>query len=404
MLRIFNTYGKKMETFKPVRKDLVTIFTCGPSVYQRSHIGNFRTFLFEDILVRYLAYKGYKVRRGLNFTDIEDKTIEAASKKRISVRSLANENIRRFVREMELLRIRRPDYLPRASESVAEAVSIIKKLLGLGIAYRYRENIYFDPLKVRGFGRLYGLDMSRWPANKRRFHKDTYPGVRWNLGDFILWHGYKEGDKDFWNTEIGRGRPSWNIQDPAMVSRYFDETLSAYCGGIDNLFRHHDYNMAILEAVRPFPMARFWLHCQHLYVKGQKMSKSKGNIYYTDTIMKRGYGADELRFFLTYGHYREILDYSDEAMAAAAERLRAFKKGIAGMRARAGKTGADRKTAARIRSIFVRQMDDDLNVKKAFDGLNEMLSPADLRELKPAEAAGIIQALREIDEVLKVIF
>lgn len=404
MLRIFNTYGKKMEVFKPVRKDLVTIFTCGPSVYQRSHIGNFRTFLFEDILVRYLEYKGYKVRRGLNFTDIEDKTIEAASKKRMSVRGLAGENIRRFIGEMELLRIKRPDYLPRASESVAEAVSIIKKLLDLGIAYRYEGNIYFDPLKVRGFGKLYGLDMSRWPKEKRRFHKDTYPGVRWNLGDFILWHGYKEGDKDFWNTEIGRGRPSWNIQDPAMVTRYFDETLSAYCGGIDNLFRHHDYNMAILEAVRPFPMARFWLHCQHLYVKGQKMSKSKGNIYYTDTIIKRGYGADELRFFLTYGHYREILDYSDEAMAAAAGRLRAFKKDIAGMKARAGKTGADRKMSERITSIFVRNMDDDLNVKKAFDGLNEMLSPADIRELKPAEAAGIILALREIDEVLKVIF
>jgi cysteinyl-tRNA synthetase len=404
MLRIFNTYGKKMETFRPVRKDLVTIFTCGPSVYQRSHIGNFRTFLFEDILVRYLEYTGHKVRRGMNFTDIEDKAIEEASKKSMTVRSLTGENIRRFVREMALLRIKTPDYLPRASESVKEAADIIEKLLDLGIAYRYQGDIYFDPLKVRGFGKLYGLDMNQWPKEKRRFHKDTYPGMRWNLGDFILWHGHKKGDKDYWDTKIGRGRPSWNIQDPAMVSKHFNETLSAYCGGIDNLFRHHDYNLAVLEAVRSFPMARFWLHCQHLYVKGQKMSKSKGNIHYTDTIMNKGYGADELRFFLIYGHYREILDYSDEAMAAAAERLTGFKRNVARIKARAGKVAADGKTAERIMNIFVREMDDDLNVKKAFEGVNEMLLSGDVKKLNPAAASGIINALKEIDKVLKVIF
>jgi cysteinyl-tRNA synthetase len=404
MMRIFNTLGKRMETFIPARKDLVTIFTCGPSVYQRSHIGNFRTFLFEDILVRYLEYTGHKVIRGMNFTDIEDKAIEEASKKSMTVRSLAGQNIKRFVREMALLRIKIPDYLPRASESVKEAADIIEKLLDLGIAYRYQGDIYFDPLKVSGFGKLYGLDMNRWPKEKRRFHKDTYPGMRWNLGDFILWHGHKKGDKDYWDTKIGRGRPSWNIQDPAMVSKHFNETLSVYCGGVDNLFRHHDYNLAVLEAVRPFPMARFWLHCQHLYVKGQKMSKSKGNIYYTDTVMKKRYAADELRFFLIYGHYREVLDYSDEAMAAAAERLRGFKRNVARIEAKAGKDGADRKTAERTMNIFVREMDDDLNVKKAFDRVNEMLLSDDVKDLKPAEAAGIIQALREIDKVLKVIF
>ncbi len=140
------------------------------------------------------------------------------------------------------------------------------------------------PLKFPGFGKLFGLDMSKWPKKKVRFHKDTYPGVQWNLGDFILWHGYKDGEKAYWDTGIGRGRPSWNIQDPAMVSRYFDETLSVYCGGIDNLYRHHDYTLAILESIRPYPMARFWLHCHHLLVNGRKMSKSRGNIYYTDML------------------------------------------------------------------------------------------------------------------------
>ncbi len=158
---------------------------------------------------------------------------------------------------------------------------MIERLLELKIAYRHGDNIYFDPLKFPGFGKLYGLDMSRWPTRKKRFHRDTYPGIQWNLGDFILWHGYREGDTVFWDTAIGRGRPSWNIQDPSMVASHFQETLSIYCGGIDNLYRHHDYSLAILESLRPYPMARFWLHGHHLLVGGRKMSKSRGTVYYT---------------------------------------------------------------------------------------------------------------------------
>ncbi len=404
MLRLFNTCGKEIEAFRPVRKDLVTIFTCGPSVYQRAHIGNFRTFLFEDVLVRYLEYSGYKVLRGMNLTDIEDKAIEEASKRGMSVRKLTGGHIREFAKEMELLWIRRPDYLPRASDCVEESVAIIEKLLGTGIAYRYRGNIYFDPLKVRGFGKLYGLDMRRWPKSKRRFHKDTYPGMRWNLGDFILWHGAGAGECDAWNTRIGRGRPSWNIQDPAMVSRYFDETLSVYCGGIDNLVRHHDYNMAVMEAVRPYPMARFWLHCHHLHVNGRKMSKSRGNIYYTDTVIKKGYGPEELRFFLIYGHYRKILNYSDRAMKFSATRLRRFKRMVCAIGEKAGKPRTGGNIAEMLRNTFVGEMDDDLDVKGAFDGLSEVLSAIDVGRLKPREASGIIHALRNIDHVLKVIF
>jgi cysteinyl-tRNA synthetase len=321
----------------------------------------------------------------------------------MSVRRLTEGNIREFIGEMKLLRMRRPEYLPRASESVNESVDIIERLLDLGIAYRHKGNIYFDPLKVHRFGKLYGLDMKRWPARRRRFHKDTYPGVRWNLGDFVLWHGYRKGEKACWDTAIGRGRPSWNVQDPAMVSRYFHETLSAFCGGTDNLFRHHDYSMAILEAVRPFPMARFWLHCEHLRVDGQKMSKSKGNICYTDTIMKKGYGADALRFFLIYGHYREILDYSDAAMETAAQKLRALQRTVGKIKARAGKKGVGGK-AEGIRAVFARGMDDDLDVKKACDGLHEALSEVDIGSLKRGEAAGIIRELGEIDQVLKVLF
>ncbi len=403
MLKLFNSLGKKIQPFRPVDERAVSIFTCGPSIYQRAHIGNFRTFLFEDILVRYLEYSGYKVTRGMNVTDIEDKAIREAEKRRKTVKELTEDNIDEFLAEMDLLRIKVPDYLPRASEAVDEAVEIISRLLNLGIAYRHRGNIYFDPVKFPGFGSLYGIDMTQWPAKKRRFHKDTYPGMRWNLGDFVLWHECREGDPVCWDTAIGKGRPSWNIQDPSMVSKHFRETLSIYAGGFDNLFRHHDYTRAILESIRPYPMAAFWLHCHHLMVNGQKMSKSKGNILYTDTLLGQGYDASEIRFFLIYGHYREKLNYSDGDMRSAVGKLREFKEVVHRIEERGSQqkdhgVGGDK----RIKEAFQGKMDDDLDVKGAFDGVHGILSQPELQKLGADEAGGILRSLREIDEVLRV--
>jgi cysteinyl-tRNA synthetase len=405
MLNLFNSLGKKIEPFEPVNPRAVGIFTCGPSVYQRAHIGNFRTFLYEDIVVRYLEYSGYRVKRGMNFTDVEDKAIKEGEKRKRPPLEVTVENIAHFLREMDLLGIKTPDYLPRASEAVDEAAEIIEELLRRGIAYRHGGNIYFDPLTFPGFGAIYDLDMSRWPSRKRRFHKDTYPGIQWNLGDFILWHGYKPGDTLSWETPIGRGRPSWNVQDPSMIVKYFNDTLSIYCGGYDNLFRHHDYLKAILESVRPYPMARFWLHGHHLYVDGQKMSKSKGNVYYVDTLQKEGYTLAEIRFFLIYGPYRKKLNYTDASMAAAARRLRSFTARVkklegqaAGARAGAGPL------PARFREVFVERMDDDLDVKGAFDGLDAILTGLDPSALTQGQSSGILRELRRADEVLKVLF
>ena len=405
MLKLFNTLGQKTELFRPVSKKVVAMFTCGPSVYQRAHIGNFRTFLFEDILLRYLEYSGYAVKRGMNLTDIEDKAITEAQKQKTSVERLTEKNIREFLGEMKLLRMKIPDYLPRASECVNEAVDLIERLLSLKIAYWYQGNVYFDPLKFSGFGKLYGLDMSKWPSKKRRFHKDTYPGMHWNLGDFILWQGYQKGDKYYWDTRIGRGRPAWNIQDPSMISKYFSETLSIYCGGIDNLFRHHDYSLAILESVRPYPMARFWLHCNHLYVDGRKMSKSKGNILYTDTLRKQGLGTAEIRFFLIYGHYRARIGFSERQLHADVDKLRSFRSIVKKMDSKAAhKADSGGKTVQSLRKIFARHMDDDLNVKEAFDGLYRIVSNVKIADLGPAEASGITETLKEMDEVFRVIF
>jgi len=407
MLKLYNSLGKKIEPFVPVNPDVVTMFTCGPSVYQRAHIGNFRTFLFEDILVRYLEYRGYSVKRGMNFTDLEDKAIQEAEKRKMSLKALTDENIDHFVREMELLRIKIPDYLVRASESVDQAVALIEELLRRRMAYWHRGNVYFDPLTFSGFGKLYGLDMGKWPARKRRFHKDTYPGMNWNLGDFILWHGCRKGDKTCWDTRLGRGRPSWNIQDPSMVSRHFNETLSLYCGGFDNLFRHHDYSIAILESVRPYPMARFWLHGHHLIVNGQKMSKSKGNIYYTDTLLNQGTDRNRIRFFLIYGHYREKLNYSDREIRLAGDQLQSFQEKVRTLTNRKKRNpGApvDENTREKIKGFFTSWMDEDLQVRKAFDAVQDYVNATDIRALSPSASAGLLDALREIDGVLQVLF
>jgi len=404
-LRLFNTLSKKIEIFQPANREVVNIFTCGPSVYQRSHIGNFRTFLFEDTLVRYLEYSGYRVKRGMNLTDLEDKAIEEAERKNKSVKRLTEENIKQFIQEIGLLHIKIPDYIVRASECVNEAVDIIEHLLNRGIAYWFEGNVYFDPLKFPGFGKLYGLDMSRWPAKKKRFHKDTYPGIQWNLGDFILWRGYEKKDKVFWDTKIGKGRPSWNVQDPGIISKCFDETLSVYCGGIDNLFRHHDYTLAILESVRPYPMAKFWLHCNNLYINGQKMSKSKGNIYYTDTLIKRGYSYNDIRFFLIYGHYRERLNYSDRAISAAADKLRRLKNSLREIEKKSNrKLDLAGKVVRSLKKTFTEKMDYDMDVRGAFDGLYDILACVKVGELKPAEASGIIKSMKEIDGSFKVFF
>ena len=405
MLTLFNTLGKTVETFRPVDERVVNIFTCGPSVYQQSHIGNFRTFLFEDIVVRYLEYLGYTVKRGMNFTDIEDKALKEAKKRQKSVTLLTDENISKFIEEINLLKIKIPDYLPKASDAIDQAVEIINLLLDLKVAYWNRGNVYFDPLKFPGFGEIYGLDMTKWPSKKRRFHRDTYPGMRWNLGDFILWHGYKKSDTIYWDTSIGKGRPSWNIQDPSMILKHFNETLSIYCGGFDNLFRHHDYTRAILESVWPYSMSKYWLHCQHLHVNGQKMSKSKGNIYYIDTLLNQGYTIQEIRFFLIYCHYRQKLNYSDENIRSVVEMLKQFKRIVRAIEKKiTQRASPDKRVAQILKKSFEEKMDNDLDVRAAFDELYEKVSTIEVDALKIREASGLMYALRKIDGVIKVIF
>jgi len=217
MLQLYNTLTRMKEPFTPREPGIVRFFTCGPSIYQPPHLGNYRTFLYEDVLHRYLKYLWYRVDRVLPFTDVEDKAIAEAERRGISLQDLTDAVAARFHEEARMLRIHPPTYNPRSSTTVEEAVAIIQALLDKGFAYRDGRDIFFEPMKYRGFGRLARIDLSRWPEKRRRFRKDTYPGVRWNYGDFILWHGERKGDTAVWETPVGRGRPSWNVQDPATI-------------------------------------------------------------------------------------------------------------------------------------------------------------------------------------------
>lgn len=412
LLTLYNSLTKRHEIFQPPKNRSVKMYTCGPSIYRLPHIGNYRTFIFEDILHRYLEYLGYSVERVLNITDVEDKAIAEAENENTTLTELTERNVKIFLEELKNLRVKTPDYVPRSSTSVDQAVRIIESLLKKGYAYWYKGNVYYDPLKFKGFGKLYGLDMSKWPKGKRRFHKDTYRGNRWNRGDFILWRGYRKGDKVYWNTKMGKGRPAWNVQDPAMLTQHLGFEVDICCGGVDNIIRHHDYVIAVIEGVSGKPFAHFWLHAAHLYVDGKKMSKSRGNIIYPSDLLKQRCQWDHIRFFLIYGHYRRRLNFTFATytkICERLERLRQMVKNLSGHVATAQKSSARaRKLLAKLTADFEENMSNDLHIEEAFNLLfntvYRLVILKEKRKLSKKNSNEAIAKLRQIDQVLQVIF
>jgi cysteinyl-tRNA synthetase len=411
MLMLCNSMTRKLEEFKPLKNKTVTMYTCGPSIYQMPHIGNYRTFLYEDILLRYLEYLGYDVNRTLFITDIEDKAISEANKENIPLNELTQENTEAFIDELKKLGAKMPEQIARPSTSVDQAVEMIETLLKKGYAYWHKDNVYYDPLKFKDFGRLYRLDMKRWPKKRKRFHKDTYPGNRWNLGDFILWHGSREGEVYF-DTRIGKGRPAWNIQDPAMALQTQGLRADIYCGGVDNMIRHHDYVIAITEAITGKAFARFWLHGEHLFVDGKKMSKSRDNIIYPKDLLDRGCAWQHIRFFLINGYYRKRLNFTFSKFAKACEKLRVFKDIVSELqesRSTSSKSNpAVKSLIAKMRKDFELNVNNDLHVKDAFDSLFTTVSRLAFYGKKgrvtAAEAEQAVDILKSVDQVLQIIF
>lgn len=414
-LYLTNTLTKRKEPFQSRERKRVKLFTCGPSIYRRPHIGNFATFLFEDVLQRYLEYLGYEVHRIINFTDVEDKALEEARQKDISLSELTESIASQFLKEAASLGIRLPQQIPRSSTNVDQAVRLIQKLLDSGYAYWHKKDIFYDPLKFKGFGKLFGLDMSRWPKKKRRFRKDTYPGQRWNLGDFILWHGYlpQRDGRLYWDTPIGKGRPAWNIQDPAIISNSLGYQIDIACGGVDNLYRHHDYTIAIMEAVSQRLLARYWLHAEHVLLEGQKMSKSRGNIICLEDLINKGLTEEEIRLYLIYGHYRKRINLTVTQLKKLASRLRALRDIIqrilhASDHRKPGVTAAAAKGLVDdLIPKFEEKMDDDLDVKSAFDSVESILLKLDgiagEHGLHREDHTQVSRAVEKIDSVFKVL-
>jgi cysteinyl-tRNA synthetase len=265
-------------------------------------------------------------------------------------------------------------------------------------------------VKFSGFGKLAHLDMSKWPKKKRRFHLDTYPGMPWNKGDFVLWHGCKKNQKICWDTEIGRGRPAWNIQDAAMVTQHFGFTVDVVCGGIDNLVRHHDYTKAVIEAVSQKLFAKYWLHGGHLYVEGKKMSKSKGNVLYLEDLASKGYTKEQIRFFLIYRNYRKKLNFTWQNLEQASKELDQFRSSVQNLcKIKSKSSVKEAKTIAEnLESVFQEFMDKDLDVPGAFNALKETVNQlqqfAQTSDLSENHAQEAVDAMRRIDSVLQVIF
>lgn len=412
MLNLYNTMSRKIERFVPHEQGRVKMFTCGPSIYRRPHIGNYRSFLWEDVLQRYLEFKGYVVERVINFTDVEDKAIAEAEKEGISVEKLTGSIAEQFYKDCKLLRIKLPDFIPRSSTCVDQAVELIRVLMQKGYAYRHDGDVFYDPLKFKGFGKLFRLDMKRWPQEKRRFRRDTYPGRRWNLGDFILWHGHRDGDSLYWDTPIGKGRPAWNIQDPAIITKHLGYTIDIACGGIDNLYRHHDYNIAVIEAVSGMEFARYWVHGGHLLADGKKMSKSRGNIIYPEDLLAPDLNGQHLRFYLICGQYGNDMNLTRKHLDAAADKLNSLRNALAELTLSTHLAEEPHAEARQlIRNLtdgFSAALDQNLNVELAIDGLQQKLTilcqMKQKRLLCKEDLNSIHEALKALDQVLQVVF
>lgn len=310
-LRFYNTLSKKIEKFNPISKDIVKIYTCGPTVYDMAHIGNFRTFLFEDLLKRFLIYKGYNVYHVMNITDVDDKTIKHAKKDRKLFQELTSKYSKQFMEDIEYLKIFPADVYPRATDHIEEMIQMIVKLEKDGIAYLSKDNsIYYQLSKDDGYGRLINLNLSKLKSTDRMIN-DEYS--KENPQDFSLWKSWDSEDGDiFWDSPWGKGRPGWHIECSAMSIKYLGEHFDIHCGGVDNIFPHHENELAQSVSATNKPFVNYWMHSEHLQLKGGKMSKTEGNFYTISDLKSKGYSPEEIRFVMLSAHYRTKLSFSIE--------------------------------------------------------------------------------------------
>ncbi len=276
-LKFYNTLTKRLEEFYTINPGEVRMYTCGPTVYDYAHIGNFRTYIFEDLLRRYLKYKGFRVVQVMNITDVDDKTIRRSREEGVSLEDYTSRYTEAFFEDIDTLRIEHAEFYPRATEHIDDMVALIQKLIKNGYAYQLQGSWYYDVSKFKEYGKLSGVKLDELKPGAR-VSADEY--TKDEVHDFALWKAYTPDDGDvFWETALGRGRPGWHIECSAMSTRYLGNHFDIHTGGVDNIFPHHENEIAQSEAATGEKFVNFWLHSAYLIVEGEKMSKSKGNFY-----------------------------------------------------------------------------------------------------------------------------
>ena len=406
-IRFFNTLTREKERFAPLEKGKVAMYTCGPTVYDLVHIGNLRAFLFEDLLRRWLEYRGFEVTQIMNLTDVDDRTINASRKSGIPLRQYTEPYVRGFFEDIATLNIEKATHYPRATEHIPEMVALVKKLLENGHAYRgIDRSVYFDISKFKDYGKLAKIKVEDLKAGAR-VKVDEYS--KEEASDFVLWKAWDEQDGDvYWETEVGKGRPGWHIECSAMSMKYLGETFDIHCGGVDNLFPHHENEIAQSEAATGKKFVNYWLHNEHLLVEGRKMAKRLGNYYTLRDLTKRGYDPMAIRYLLISTHYRQQLNFTFEGLEAAKNALERLRNFIHRLLNADGKSGGEEITRLleKMQKDFEGAMDDDLNIAAAlaslFDLAREANSLLDDGMISRAEAQEAYRTVMWFGKVLGV--
>ena len=406
-LRLHDTLSGETRPFVPLSDDAVGIYSCGPTVYGPAHIGNFRSFLFADLLVRHLRWRGYQVRWVMNITDIDDKIIRGAAAAGESIGVLADRYLERFLADAELLRMTRPDALPRATDHVDEMVALIAILLERGHAYRTDDgSIFFRIASWPAYGRLARLDPDQLRVGER-VEADEY--AKDDVRDFALWKGPKPGEPS-WSTAIGEGRPGWHVECSAMSMAALGPSFDIHTGGVDLIFPHHEDEIAQSEAATGQTFVRTWLHCAHLQASGSKMAKSTGNIARPGDLVAAGVSPRALRYALLAVHYRASLNHSEESLAAAGaavDRLDALVLALETYHEERADDPDLGRSLESARSAFGEALDDDLNVSAALAALFELVRDLnrriESRSMSTDDARRALDGLRDLDRVLGVL-
>jgi len=408
-LRLFKTLTRKKEDFEPIEDKIVKIYTCGPTVYDFAHIGNFRTFVFQDILRRYLKWKGFKVKQVMNLTDVDDKTIDGAREEEISLKEYTKKYEKAFTEDRRALRIEDVEFYPRATEHINDMVNLIKILLKKGFAYKGEDgSIYFSIKKFKNYGKLAQLSKTELKTGAR-VSQDSY--TKEEAEDFALWKAWSMRDGDvFWETEIGKGRPGWHIECSAMAMKYLGETIDIHSGGVDLIFPHHENEIAQSEAATGKKFVNYWVHGEHMLLNGRKMSKSIGNVLTLKGVIDYGYDPVALRFLFISSDYREQLNFNYDALDAAKKTLFNLNSFIARIKDFEAKGDYSEELFDKLektRKLFEKYMDDDLNTSHAlsvvFNLIRETNKAIDENKVSTRNLQEVLDFLLGINKILDVL-